>query len=105
MPLPNAMREVDEQFLQFHVEKMFCIAFSRYYKHHCIGKGRTTRIESLVTEAMTKLDSNRKHLRSIRKSLKQQVKPDKATLHRFANKFMHGRYRITYEQVLAFAKK
>lgn len=102
--LPIAMREVGEQFLQFHVEKMFCIAFDRYYNHHCIGKGRTARIEGLVTEAMTKLGSNRKHLRTIRKSLKQQVKPDKATFHRFANKFMHGRYRITYEQVVALAK-
>lgn len=101
--LQTAMNEVDERFKQFHVEKMFCVAFGRYIKQQCIGKGRQARVEKLLSGLVENgMPRNRENLRSSRKKLKQLVKPSKAAFEKFANVFMHGRYAITYEQLYAF---
>lgn len=104
--LQTAMNEVDERFKQFHVEKMFCVAFGRYIKQQCIGKGRSARVEKLLSELVDNgMPSNRENLRNSRKKLKQLVKPSKAAFEKFAKVFMHGRYAITYEQLYAFVTK
>lgn len=101
--LENAMKQVDERFKQFHVEKMFCVSFGRYIKQQCIGSGRAARVDKLLSELVKDgMPPNRENLRKTRKKLKQLVKPSKASFEKFANLFMHGRYSITYEQLYAF---
>lgn len=98
-----AMQHVPESFKQFHVEKFFCISFGRYIKHRCIGKGGAARLEALVSSAFERgMPRNRDNLRKLRKSAKKMIKPSKATFDKYANVFMHGRYVITFEQLLAF---
>lgn len=101
--LQTAMKEVDEKFKQFHVEKMFCVAFGRYIKQQCVGKGRRARVEKLLSDLVEKgMPRNRENIRNSRQKIKQLVKPSKILFDRYANLFMHGRYSITYEQLYAF---
>ncbi|GHU36398.1 hypothetical protein AGMMS50256_32940 [Betaproteobacteria bacterium] len=102
--LQIAMKEVDEKFKQFHVEKMFCIVFGNYISQQCIGKGRNSRIENLLSE-LVRNGMPRENLRSYRKQLKQLVKSNKADFDKYANLFMHGRYSITYEELYAFVAR
>lgn len=101
--LQIAMKQVDERFKQFHVEKMFCVAFGRYIKQQCIGQGRRARVEKLLSELVENgMPRNRENLRNSRRTLKQLVRPSKAAFDKYAKLFMHGRYAITYEQLYAF---
>lgn len=101
--LQIAMKQVDEQFKQFHVEKMFCVSFGRYIKQQCMGQGRNNRVEKLLSELVVGgIPNNKESLINSRKALKRLIKPSKATFERFAKVFMHGRYAITYEQLYAF---
>lgn len=101
--LKSAMSQLSEKFQQYHVEKMFCISYGRYIKQHCIGKGRMARIEKLLTEVFDNgVLRNRESVRRYRKELKRMVRPNKNSFKMFADIFMHGRYSITYEQVLSF---
>lgn len=102
--LQTAIGQIDERFKQFHAEKMLCVSFARYIKQQCIGKGRTARIEKLLSEVFENgVHRNRESLRRYRKELKQMVKPNKVAFKKFADIFMHGRHAITYEQLLIFA--
>jgi hypothetical protein len=98
-----SMEQIEERFKQFHAERFFCISFGRYIKRACLGKGRATRVENLVSGAIERgTPRNRENLRKLRKHAKQSIKPSKATFDRYAKIFMHGRYAITYEQLYAF---
>ncbi|AKU13312.1 hypothetical protein AzCIB_3419 [Azoarcus sp. CIB] len=104
--LQTAMKEVDERFKQFHVEKMFCVAFGRYIKQQCVGQGRSARVEKLLSQLVENgMPRNRENLRNSRKKLKQLVKPSKAAFDKYAKLFMHGRYAITYEQLHEFVTR
>lgn len=79
-------------FRVFNADRFFVIAFVRYIKAHCRGKGAAARKERLFTEYLKEHPyANRKQRRTIRKSIKAHIKPDQETVDRWAKTFLHGR--------------
>ena len=104
--LQSAMDQIDEKFKQFHAERMFCIAYAGYLKRHCMGAGRTARVEKLLTKVMENgVPRNRENIRRYRKELKSSTKPNLATFRKFADRFMHQRYSITFDQLNNFIRQ
>ncbi|MCC5846199.1 MAG: hypothetical protein JJU05_18275 [Verrucomicrobia bacterium] len=63
-----------KKYRKYHflsAEGLFAKAYRKYYKSHCIGKGRRERIENLVTEAMKNADVKSKGVKWTRDKIKQ----------------------------------
>ena len=60
----------DRKYHFLSAQGLFARAYLKYYKSHCIGKGRRERIEDLVTEAMKNPDVKRKGITWARNKIK-----------------------------------
>lgn len=104
--LSVAMESMSEKFKQFHSEKYFMIAISKYFRKQCMGKGKSARIENLLTTAIkeNKIQNNRHSRKLLRKNAKNFTKPNKKDFDRFANAFLHGRVHVSFEEIISFVK-
>lgn len=101
--LAAAMNQIEKRFKQFHVEKFLCIALGRYIKKFSMGRGADERIERYVSKRVEQgVVTNRESLRNARKEAKAMVRDRKGLFVRYARIFMHNRYAITFEQLMAF---
>ncbi len=101
--LSSAMKQVEYKLEHFHVEEFFCDIFGSFIKESCVGKGRNTRIEGLVTSSIEGgIHPSSINLQLLRKLAKSCTKPPtKETFENWAKIFMHGRHDISYEQFYA----
>lgn len=101
--LNQAMTKVDDQFKQFHAERMFYVGFGRYLRAGCMGEGRQHRIERLMSEI--KRARNRKQRRRVAKSAAEMTRPSPRVFRKYANLFLHSRVTVSYSEFLAFIKR
>jgi hypothetical protein len=90
----------------WHCERMLVIAFDKYYKKHCRGKGLEIRREELLTKALSgNVANNRTNRRWARKVIKKTVSPDEAQFLRLARRFLGSRkLSVTWPEVLEHVK-
>jgi len=107
--LDDAMTEVQEQFRQFHSERFFCIAFGKYLKKACIGKGASTRSERLLTEVMASgIPKSRENLRKFRRIAKNLITSSENQRNAFirtAQYFLHGKVPMSFDEFERFVKR
>lgn len=103
--LEEAMKEVDETFQQFHVEKHFATSYGKYIRNGLIGTGRSTRINKIVEETLTEkgLPLTEQNMAPIRAALERQMKPTAENFKKYADVFMIGRYSLCYDKLLKWA--
>jgi hypothetical protein len=82
-----------EKLSLFHCERVLFVALGRYIRHHCLGAGGSMRREKLLTEVISKraLSNNRATRRSVRKQIKQKVRPTQALVDRYVKTFLLGK--------------
>lgn len=68
-------------------EGLFAKAYRKYYKSHCIGKGRRERIEYLTTQAMKSPDVNRRGVKWARNKVKEGLASKDAHFEKLRNRF------------------
>ena len=102
------MKEIGEQFHQFHSEKFFCISFGKYIKTGCMGNSSKRQVERLVSEVISSgTDRNLRTLKVVRASAKQFIKSDKRQRELFnasAKYFLHGRLPMKFDDFKRFIK-
>lgn len=105
----EAVSEVAPQFRLFHAERFFCIAFGKYLKKACMGRGATLRVERLVSAALQP-GSPRSHegLRALRKSAKTFVRSSdrhRLTFEKTAHYFLHGKVPMYFDSFERFVNR
>lgn len=85
---------------------MLLVGLIKYIQQHCMGKGRKKRVEDLVTKAVASgLPNTLQNRRTARRVAKQQIKPDKALIDRYAKTFLIGkRVDVDIKQIVDLAK-
>ncbi len=66
---------------------LFIRAYTRYYKNHCIGKGRHERVEVLTTQAMQNPDVRLRGVKWARKKVKEHVAAEDAHFDKLKDRF------------------
>lgn len=85
-------RNLSDKFKYFHCEKMLFIAVAKYIKAGCKGKAAQERRERLLTEVFSQgMEKTDENLKSVRKKIKEGIKPDQALLDRYAGVFLINR--------------
>jgi hypothetical protein len=104
--LSFAMKQVEDKLERFQVEEFIYDIFGRFISESCVGKGRRTRIEGLVTSSIEGgIHPNSENLRMLRQLAKSCTKQSKDIFEHFAGIFMHGRYSIEHEKLYASVVK
>jgi hypothetical protein len=84
--------ELSPKMKMFHCGRVFTIAMAKYIVRSCKGKGSLERREQLLTEVMKSgYPDTPDGLRTVRKAIKDGVKPTQQMLDRFAGKFLGGK--------------
>ncbi len=92
---------------------LFSRAYLKYYKSHCIGKGKRERIESLVSEIMQKPDIQKLGVAWARKEVKNRLPAiDDQHFEKSRNSFFfidqypenHQRFSLSKEQITSVNK-
>lgn len=85
-------RNLSDNFRYFHCEKMLFIVVAKYIKAACKGKTAQERRERLLTEVFSQgMEKTDENLNSVRKKIKEGIKPDQALLDRYARVFLMNR--------------
>lgn len=85
-------RHLSAHMRLFHCEKSLAIVLSRYIADSCMGKGGDLRRERLLTEVLAKgVPNNRANKRTLRKLLKDMIRPNQALLDRLVDTFLLGK--------------
>lgn len=97
-------RYLSDEFKYFHCEKMLFIVVAKYIKAACKGKSAQERRERLLTEVFSQgMEKTEDNLSSVRKKIKEGLKPDQALLDRYAKTFLVGRTcSFNMQQLLEF---
>jgi len=97
-------RYLSDEFKYFHCEKMLFIVVAKYIRAGCKGKSAQERRERLLTEVFSQgMEKTAVNLRSVRKKIKEGLKPDQALLDRYAKTFLVGRKcSFSMQQLLEF---
>lgn len=66
---------------------LFIKAYRKYYKSHCIGKGRRERIEYLTTQAMKNPDVKRRGVNWARNKVKEGLASEDAHFEKLRNRY------------------
>lgn len=103
--LTAAMKQVEDRFKQFHVERLVYVAVGKFIKQSATGKGRAERVEHYVSIRVEQgRVFNRETMRKARREAKAKAKNDsKSAFERAVRVFLHGRQTVTYEQLYEFA--
>jgi hypothetical protein len=81
-----------EPFKLYNAERFFVIAVCKYIRNSCRGKGATVRRERLLSDVLLSgQPRSSTNLRSIRRLIKEGIRPDQQMLDRYANTFLLGR--------------
>jgi hypothetical protein len=107
-----AVANISDYYGMYLSEKLFATAMINYFKAGCKGKGRTKRIEDLLTKVVNGGQSARYDLKAARRKLKQAIKVDGAVFDRYASRVLMynhpsnlGRFSITFQSILDFLNK
>ncbi|MBI6853136.1 hypothetical protein YA0002_10195 [Pseudomonas cichorii] len=97
-------RYLSDEFKYFHCEKMLFIVIAKYIRAGCEGKSAQGRRERLLTEVFSQgMEKTEDNLRSVRKKIKEGLKPDQALLDRYVKTFLVGRTcSFSMQQLLSF---
>lgn len=89
-------------FRYFHCEEMLVRTIKAYIRDGCKGRSAADRRERLLTEVfMQGIEPTKQNLKSIRKNIKNGLRPDQALLEKYAKPFLIGRTcSVTMEQLL-----
>ncbi|HHQ4803857.1 TPA: hypothetical protein ACSP27_002398 [Aeromonas veronii] len=80
------------EFKYFHCEKLLFMAVAKYIRTSCKGKSAQKRKELLLTEVLSQdMENTEDNLKSLRKKIKEGLKPDQALLDRYASTFLISR--------------
>lgn len=80
------------EFKYYHCEKMLFIVLARYISKQCIGKGKKTRIEKLLTEVfLSGREKTPEALKEVRGLLKAGIRPDQSLVDRYTEQFLIGK--------------
>jgi hypothetical protein len=81
------------QLTLYHCEKLLGIAFAKYIRASCMGRGLKERRERLVTDVFAggRLSNNRQNRRMVRKKVKELVRPNQALIDRYVKSFLIGK--------------
>ena len=85
--LNGGVERKDRKYHFLSAEGLFARAYRKYYKSHCIGKGRRERIENLVTEAMKNPDVHRMGVKWARDKIKQGLSDEDEHFEKLKNRF------------------
>ena len=85
--LNGGVKNGDRKYHFLSAEGLFARAYRRYYKSHCIGKGRRERIENLVTQAMKNPDVRRMGVKLVRDKIKQGLSEEDKHFAKLKNRF------------------
>lgn len=90
--IDTAYNQVKDFFSYFHCEKMLAVCLARYIRQSCMGNGKEKRREDLLTIAIACGHSDSPgNLKKLRKSIREHIKPNEQTLHKYINNFLAGR--------------
>lgn len=85
-------RHLSDEFKYFHCEKMLFIVVAKYIRAGCKGKSAQERREQLLTDVFSQgMEKTEANLSSVRKKIKEGLKPDQSLLDRYAKTFLAGR--------------
>ncbi|KJS38135.1 MAG: hypothetical protein VR70_11130 [Rhodospirillaceae bacterium BRH_c57] len=104
--LELAMAQLDEQFKQFLAEKFFAVMWGRLLKKHGVGKGLRTRQDRLVATVLDEVRRSGKtpNVKAVRSFAKKVAPPRRETFDAYANKFLHGKSSLNFNDILQWAK-
>ena len=101
--LTEAVKSIAKKLPAFLAEQMFTEAMIGYFKGQSRGRGKAARIERLVTRWVELHPHHTKEeLRDFRAKLRRFLRPSVEEFYRNADLFLHGRYYINADDVLAF---
>jgi hypothetical protein len=97
-------RHLSDEFKYFHCEKMLFIVVAKYIRAGCKGKSAQERREQLLTDVFSQgMEKTEANLSSVRKKIKEGLKPDQSLLDRYAKIFLAGRTcSFNMQQLLEF---
>lgn len=101
--LHEAMKVVKSQFVGFLSEKMFVDSMVEYLRSQARGKGKSDRVERLVTK-WVEIHPNHTEdgLKVFRSRVKAQLRPNIDEIKRNADIFLHGRYCVNLDDILSY---
>lgn len=95
---------LSDKFKYFHCEKMLFIVVAKYIKAGCKGKSAQERRERLLTEVFAQgMEKTEDNLKTVRKKIKEDIRPNQQLLDRYASVFLINRKcSFTMNELLGF---
>ena len=113
LDIDKALEHISEHYKLYLSEEHFAVAFTKYIREGCMGKGKQMRVEKLVSDHLVSQDSYPKlKLRDARKLIKENIRPSPDKFEFYKNRFLlandianRGRFNLNIEDISSFLKE
>ncbi|MCK9230139.1 MAG: hypothetical protein M0Q23_02255 [Syntrophales bacterium] len=110
--LNSGEARIERKYHFMSAQGLFIRAYTKYYKSHCIGKGRRERIEYLTTQAMQNLDVKRRGVNWARNKIKEGLDAEDAHFVKLKDRYFFidcypenaQRFPLSRDEILGKAK-
>ncbi len=107
--LNNGKSLQDREYHFFPVMSLFVEGFKKYYQENCVGKALQSRVENLLSKAMSDPLIRKKGITFIRRNIKQGLKDVEHAYNNYLNKFFmtdiyeenKERFNFPYDEYIA----